>query len=314
MTSSTPKRIFITGATGHIGTALTSLALSHSHTVRALSRTPASDAALLALGATPVRGDLTTLTTLRSESSAADTVLHLATAYTFGQGTYESVRAIDTAALDAIAAALAGTDKPLVVTSGTLVVTADPSGRETTESSHAEVNPLNTRLLTEQHALQLAARGIRVTALRVPPYVYGHGRSGVAQFMDTFAHAGVVSVIDSGHNRTTAAHVDDVAALYLLAAERGRAGEVYNAGVSTDVTMRELSEAMADVLGLAVRDLSKDEASEQFGPGLTYFLSVENRASGGKAMRELGWKPKELGILEDIRTGSYVDVAQGLKK
>ncbi|KAF4849552.1 hypotheticall protein [Colletotrichum siamense] len=308
------KRIFMTGASGHIGSEIIRLALADGHSIRALSRTPESDTKLRSLGAVPVRGDLTSLAVLRTESAAADVVLHLATAYVFGGAPYESIRHIDFAAVEAIADGLAGTNKPLVATSGTLIVAADPAGAETDEASPIGSNELHTRMLTETHSLGLKNRGIRVMAVRLAPFVHGHGRSGVAQLMDMGAKAGCITVIDGGGNRTTTVHVDDAARLYLLAAEKGKVGEVYNASASTEVTLREMSEAMAEAVCVPVRDITKEQVEKEFGPMMAFFLSVENRASGVKARKELGWEPKGMGVLEDIRQGSYQAVAKALRK
>ncbi|CAI0654878.1 unnamed protein product, partial [Colletotrichum noveboracense] len=184
----------------------------------------------------------------------------------------------------------------------------------TDETSPIGSNELHTRMLTETHSLSLRNRGIRVTAVRLAPFVHGHGRSGVAQLMDIGAKAGCVTVIDGGENRTTAVHVDDAARLYLLAAEKGKVGEVYIASASTEVTLREMSEAMAEAVGVPVRDIPKEQAEKEFGPMMTFFLSVENRASGVKARKGLGWEPKGMGVLEDIRQGSYQAVAKALRK
>ncbi|KAK1762906.1 hypothetical protein QBC33DRAFT_519109 [Phialemonium atrogriseum] len=312
------QRIFITGASGYIGSVVTELAIADGYAVHGLSRTEASDAKLRALGAVPVRGDLTSLDVLRRESAAADVVIHLATAYVFGDPDgYAAALPIDNAAADALADGLAGTDKPLVVTSGTLAVAADPSGAETTESSPPDPNPINTRIDAERHALSLAGRrGVRVMAVRLAPYVYGRGGSGVKLFLDMSARAGSVACVGGGANRTTVVHVDDAARLYLLAALRGggRAGEVYNASAATDVTARQMFGAIADALGVPVRDVAREDAAAQMGEMVAAFLAAENRASGEKARRELGWRPEGVGILEDISKGSYQPVAEALRK
>ncbi|KXH56643.1 hypothetical protein CNYM01_06537 [Colletotrichum nymphaeae SA-01] len=315
MTSQTPqKRIFLTGASGYVGSVITELAIKDGYQIHGLSRNEESDSKLRNLGTVPVRGDLTSLDVIRHESKAADVVIHLATAYVFGGEPYETFRHIDTAAVDAIADALAGTDKPLVVTSGTLCVAADPTGAETTETSPADPEPINTRILTELHSLDLAKRGVRVMSIRLAPYVYGRGGSGIAQFMGIAAQTGGVTIVNGGKNRTTNAHVDDAARLFLLAAEKGRAGEIYNASSATDVTSLELSEAISAAVQVPLRDISMEIAKEQLGQTISFFLSTENRASGAKARKELGWDPRGLGILEDISKGSYVEVAKALKK
>ncbi|KAG7047144.1 alcohol dehydrogenase [Colletotrichum scovillei] len=315
MTSQPPQqRIFLTGASGYVGSVITELALKNGYQIHGLSRNKSSDSKLRSLGAVPIRGDLTSLDVIRHESKAADVVIHLATAYVFGGEPYETFRPIDTAAVDAIADALAGTDKPLVVTSGTLCVAADPTGAETTETSPADPEPINTRILTELHSLDLAKRGVRVMSIRLAPYVYGRGGSGVAQFMGIAAQTGGVTIVNGGKKRTTNVHVDDAARLFLLAAEKGRAGEIYNASSATDVTSFELSEAISAAVQVPLRDISMEIAKEQLGQTISFFLSTENRASGAKARKELGWDPRGLGILEDISKGSYVEVAKALKK
>ncbi|OLN96644.1 Uncharacterized protein C2A9.02 [Colletotrichum chlorophyti] len=311
---SQPKRIFLTGASGYTGSVVTELAVSDGYEVHGLSRSDASDEKLRDLGAVPVRGDLTSLEVLRREAAEADIVLHLATAYVFGGEPYETIRPIDTAAVDAIADGLAGTNKPLVVTSGTLVVPADPTGAETTESTPAEQDPINTRIKTEMHSLGLASRGVRVMSVRMAPYVYGRGGSGIALFMGIAAQTGSVTIVDGGKNRTTVVHVDDAARLFLLAAEKGRAGEIYNASSATEVTSRQISQEIATAVGVPLRDISKEDAVAQLGPMVSFFLSVENRASGKKARVELGWEPRGPGILEDITEGSYREVAKAIGK
>ncbi|KXH29211.1 hypothetical protein CSIM01_00939 [Colletotrichum simmondsii] len=315
MTSQIPqKRIFLTGASGYVGSVITELAIKDGYQIHALSRNGASDSKLRNLGAVPIRGDLTSLDVLRHESKEADIVVHLATAYVFGGEPYETFRPIDTAAVDAIADALAGTDKPLVVTSGTLCVAANPTGVETTEVSPADPEPINTRILTELHSLDLVKRGVRVMSIRLAPYVYGRGGSGIAQFMGIAVQTGGVTIVNGGKNRTTNVHVDDAARLFLLVAEKGRAGEIYNASSATDVTSFELSEAISAAVRVPLRDISMEVAMKQLGQTISFFLSTENRASGAKARKELGWDPRGLGILEDIRKGSYVEVAKALEK
>lgn len=310
----TQGRLFITGASGYIGSVITEFATAEGYDIHALSRTETSDAKLLSLGAVPVRGDLTSLDVLRQEAAKADVVIHLATAYTIGVGKYEDVMPIDVAAVNAIADGLAGTNKPLVITSGTLSVAADPSGAETTESSPPEPNPINTRIKCEQHSLDLASRGIRVTGVRLPPYTYGRGGSGVTLFMGMSARAGSVTCVDGGANRTTTVHVEDAARLFLLAAQRGHAGELFNASGSTDLTARSIFDAIAAALDVPVRDISYAEALAQMGETFAWFLKAENRASGAKAGRELGWRPSGTGILEEINQGSYQAVAAPLRK
>ncbi|KAF7367317.1 NAD-dependent epimerase/dehydratase [Mycena sanguinolenta] len=228
MASKSSRRIFVTGGSGNVGSAVVTAAVSQGHTVHALSRSTVSDTALRSLGAVPVRGDLAALDILAAEAAAADAA----------------------AAVDAMARALEATTKPLVVTSGTLVARADPNGGVTDET--APVNkeiPGYRRWEAEAHALAWAARGVRVVALRMPMCVYGHGKSGPAIFLGVMAKLGVALYVGDGATHVSAVHLDDAARLYLLAAERGKAGDIFNC-VSATVAIREVVEAVGAALQL----------------------------------------------------------------
>ena len=308
------KTLFITGGSGHIGSVIVEQALSEGYNVRALSRTEDSDRKLEILGGVPIRGDLTSLDVLRRESKTASGVIHLATAYEFGGPPFETVMPIDIAAQEAICDGLAASGKTLVVTSGTLITAADPDGKETTESSPEEPNPINSRGKVIDHAMQQVERGIAVVAVRLAPFTYGHGRSGPARFMAMASNLGFMPSVDGGKNHTTTVHVDDAAALYLLVLAAGKSREAYNASSCTDVTARQMQDAIAKAVGVPVREFAFEEAKATFGEVVARFLAAENRASGDKARRELNWKPTGVGILEDIENGSYQAGAKQLKQ
>lgn len=322
------KRIFMTGATGYIGQVLTELAIAQGYTVRGLSRSEPKDANLTRLGATPVRGDLGTLDVLRDEAARADIVMHLADAL-LGSGfdtPYDEVLAIDAAAVDAMVAGLAESSasggegkKTIVTTSGTMMAAPDPAGGETSEDDPVDLNSPITRYKAWDHAKSAAAAAagpgvVRVSCVRLAPFVYGRGGSGVKMFMEGALAAGAAAYVDGGSTRTTTVHVDDAAALYLLVAEQGRDGEAYNASAETGVTMRELQGAVAGVLGVPAVDLSREDALARMPPFLVNFLVTENRGSNRKAVSELGWRVTQPGIVEDILKGSYVEVAKGLRQ
>ncbi|KAI5925565.1 hypothetical protein F4810DRAFT_659144 [Camillea tinctor] len=318
----TSKRIFMTGASGYIGLRIIAFALEEGYTVHGLSRSPSSDAKLTALGAVPVRGDLSSHDVLRRESAAADAVIHLADAWLDNINDirgYAAVVAIDGAAVDALAAGLAGTQKPFLVTSATSIVQPDPRGGETDEEGPARgpATAFNNRVACEGHALGLAAQGIQVCAVRLPPYVYGGGSSWTKMFMGVFAGLGEALYAGAGATCVTTVHVDDAARLYLLLLAKAntgvwKAGEVFNATARTDRTGRELVEAMAEALGVPARSVSFEELAEKGGETLAKFMTVEDRSNSAKAMRVLGWQPREIDILEDIKTGSYQAVAKEL--
>lgn len=189
-----------------------------------------------------------------------------------------------------------------------------PTGGETTEESTLWDKPLNDRISSEQHALKLVNKGVKVSAARISPFVYGRGASGIRLFMMMFANGGEVFYVNNGDVKTSAVHIDDAAALFILAAEKANAGDVLNATSINDVTTRELSEAMRSILDLPVKSLSYDEAVSKFGEFLARFLNAENQPSWAKGKSQLGWDPKELSIIDDIKIGSYVVVAESLKK
>ena len=309
-----PKKVFITGGSGYIGSVVIEFAKAEGYSVTALSRSEASDAKLRDLGAKPVRGDLNSRYQILNESAKADIIIHLATAYTIGVGTYEEAMPQDMAAVNAIAGGIGHSNKPLVICSGTLSVTPDPSGAETNEASPLDPHPMIDRGKVESHSFSLAGKGIRVVGVRLAPYVYGRGGSGVKLFMDMSSQADAVTCVDGGKNHTTTVHVDDAARLFLLAAHKGKSGEIFNASSSTDLTVRQLSDAIAAEIGVPVRDITYEEAVAQMGETFAWFLKAENRASGEKARKELGWEPQGVGILEDISKGSYQAVAEPLRK
>ncbi|XDG05014.1 hypothetical protein ABKA04_004629 [Annulohypoxylon sp. FPYF3050] len=313
----TPKKtIFMTGAHGYVGSSITRLALSSNlYTVRGLSRSEASDAKLVALGAVPVRGDLTSLTLLRDEAAAADIVIHLADPFNFDLSNgYDHVVKAQRDVADAFAAGMEGSGKPLVMTGGTLLVAADPNGGETDETAPYPEVPFLPRHLVEQHDLSLAKKGIRVSSIRLAPYVYGRGGSGVKLFMQMAIGKGEVLIVDGGKTVTSTVHVDDAARLYLLAAEKAPAGSVYNATDATNISKLEIAEAISEITGVPIKDYTYAEACEKIGPFFARFINSPSRASSAKAKKELGWETKEkAGILEEIRHGSYVAVAKEMK-
>ncbi|PYH45886.1 oxidoreductase domain-containing protein [Aspergillus saccharolyticus JOP 1030-1] len=318
---STPeKTLFILGGSGYIGTQIIRLAPDPPYNftqIRALSRTPATDTHLTNLGATPVRGDLTSHALLEHESRQASAVINLATAYIFGQSASYDVQGLgtDTAALDAIARGLQNTGKPLAMVSGTLIYAPHPSGEETEETSPFDPHPINTRSKTDAYARALGAReGFRAVTIRLAPFVYGRAGSGVGRFMRLAAQNQRVAVVAGGGKRTTTVHVDDAAQLFLLAVEKGAAGEAFNASAETGVTFRELFGAIAEVVGVGIVDLTEEQAMEGMGEMVMRFLSTENRASGKKAREVLGWVPTAPGVLEEIREGSYRVLAEELRE
>ncbi|KAI1109371.1 putative NAD dependent epimerase/dehydratase [Nemania sp. NC0429] len=331
MSAPKQQRIFVTGATGYIGSRVTEFALAQGYAVHGLSRSESGTAKLRSLGAVPVEGDLSSLDLLRAEAAQADAVIHLADAWIddFSQP-YDNVVKIDAAAVDAMATGLAqsGSERKLFLgTSGIGVVEPEAGGGETDESAPANKSPLNGRIRCERHVLSKAdedgsgsGSGIRVVVMRLPPFVYGRGGSGVRLFLGIFSKLGFVVRVSDGRTRTSVVHVDDAARAYVFALGRAgnddaasRARDIYNVASSTEVDFRAFTDAMAATLGFPVRELSTAEAAGTAGPLVAGFFSDRVRGNSDKLRRELGWSPVEEGIVEDIRTGSYVEVARTLK-
>lgn len=311
------QSIFMTGGSGYIGSRIIEFAIKDGYEVYSLSRSDSSDAKIRAVGGIPVRGDLESHDVLAREAAKADVVFNLADSMAgerLGKMSPEERVRINSAAVNALAEGLKGSGKPLVITSGSLMVAADPDGKETHEDSPKwETSPFGAGL--EGNAFVLKDQSIRACSIRLAPYVYGRGGSGVRLFMQMSAGAGEAFYVDDGAVRVTTVHVDDAARLYLLAAQKGRAGEAYNATWETHVTQRQLAEAMGKALNLPVRSQPYADTEAKLGAFLARFLSLENRASNEKAKKELGWKVQaEKGILDEIATGSYVEVAQSLQK
>jgi len=148
--------------------------------------------------------------------------------------------------------------------------------------------------------------------VRIAPFTYGRGGSGIARFMGMAKNMGGLPTVNGGANRTTTVHVDDAVRLVLLAVEKGEAGEVFHAGSQTEVTMGALFGAINASVGVPDKDITYDDAFAKFGENIAWFLRAENRASGAKARKKLGWQPNGTPVLQDITSGSYVPVASAL--
>ncbi|KAI9698829.1 MAG: hypothetical protein M1820_007336 [Bogoriella megaspora] len=306
-------KIFITGATGYIGGRITELAAPDGYTIRGLSRNEAGDAKVKSRGATPVRGDLTTLDVLKHEASQADIVLHLAFTHDFNVP-YAQVLALDAAAVDALAQGIKGTNKPLLISSGSALVEPNADGGETDETAPWSKDAILPRLKAEQHALNWVKEGVNVMSIRLAPYVYGRGGHGFLAFlMQSALKNGEVLYIDDGSVHSSDCYIDAAAKMYILAARKGKPGDIFNCTTSTNITYKQLSEAIGEAMKLPVKSVSKEQAEEKLGPLLTKVVAFENRASSRKAEELLGWKPEGPDRLTELREGSYLSVAEQLR-
>ncbi|KAF9992958.1 hypothetical protein BGZ79_002445 [Entomortierella chlamydospora] len=309
------KTIFITGATGFIGRVVAQKAVQQGYTVRGLSRREEGDQLLRSLGVTPVRGDLTTPDVLSHEAKNADIVLHLAFDHDFSKPFQELVD-LDIAAVNTLATPMIGTNKRLVITSGTAFTQADPQGGETFEDSPSATGHLAIRLQSEQNALTYAQRGVHMNIIRLPQYVYGRSnKTGfTAQLIKLAIESSQSLYLGNGEHCLSEVYVDDAADLYLLVAQKATSGEIFNGTSKTSTNYRQLATAIGDLVQVPALSISVEDAVARWGPFLAGFVNIANRASGRKAVETLGWQPRGPDLLTEIRTGSYVAVAEEFKE
>jgi nucleoside-diphosphate-sugar epimerase len=288
-------RVFVTGATGFIGTAVVQDLIKAGHTVLGLSRSDKGAEALAAAaaGAEVHRGDLEDLDSLRSGAAASDGVIHLGFIHDFSR--FQEVCEVDRRAIETLGDVLAGSDRPLVVTSG-LFVTPD---RLTTEDDALPSNSPFPRV-SEQTAMSMAARGVRVSTVRLPQ-VHDTYKQGLVTYLISLAREkGVSAYVGDGLNRWPAIHLLDAAPLYRLALEKGSAGARYHAVAEEGVPLREIAEAIGRGLKIPVVSRSPEEAAGHFG-WLGFFAGMDGRASSALTQQRLGWHPtQKAGMIEDL--------------
>ena len=287
-------RVFVTGATGFIGTVVVQELIQAGHQVLGLARSEAGAEALAAAGAQVHKGDLQDLDSLRSGAAGSDGVIHLAFGHDFSK--FKEMAETDRRAIEAIGATLAGSERPFVGTSGTLLV---KPGQLATEDIPVPDDHSVPRV-SEQTALSLVSKGIRASAVRLPQ-VHDRDKAGRVSFLIAIAREkGVSAYIGDGRNRWAAVHRLDVPAVYRLALEKGPAGGVYHAVGEEGVSLKEIAEAIGRGLKIPVRSLSKDEAASHFGP-LAMFVGMDGPASSVLTQQRLGWRPMQsTGLLADL--------------
>ena len=291
-------RIFVTGASGYVGSAAVKDMLAAGHEVIGLARSDASEAAIRALGAAPLRGDLTDLDSLRRGADRADAVAHLAFNHDFS--TFAENGRVDGAAIAAMGEMLAGTDKPIVTTSGTGLVA---QGQIATEDLARADSPDRPRL-SEQATRRLVDKGIRAMVVRLPQVNGPHNHGFVPILIQTAQAKGYAAYVGDGANRWPACHRDDAARVYRLAIEKGHAGRNYHAVAEEGLAMRDLMSVIAQGLGVPLRSIAPDEAPGYFGWFAT-FAQMDNPSSSAITRAELGWQPVGPTTFEDMRNEDY---------
>ncbi|WP_326543706.1 SDR family oxidoreductase [Pseudorhodoferax sp.] len=292
-------QVFVTGATGWVGSAVVQDLLAAGHRVRGLARAEDKARTLAASGAQAVRGTLDDLALLRSEAERADAVVHTAFNHDFSK--FAENAAQDRLAIEALGEALGGSGRPLVVTSGLAMLAP---GRVATEHDLPQDGPAYPRR-SEATARLLAARGVHATTVRLAPSVHGRGDHGFIPILIGIARAsGVSAYVGDGANRWPAVHRSDAATLYRLVLEKGATEPAYHAVAEEGIAFRQIAEAIGAALGLPV--VSRDSA--HFG-WFASFAAADMPASSAHTRAALGWQAHGATLLADIAHAGYADAA-----
>ena len=293
-------RVFVTGASGFIGSAVVPDLLRHGHQVVGLARSDEKADRLRRAGAEVRRGDLDDLDALRAGAADADGVIHLAFVHDFGD--FAASLRKDRAAVDAIGAELAHSGRPLAIASGALGATP---GRVLTERDTPDPATAHPRQATALATLALAGRGVRSSVVRLAPSVHGEGDHGfVATLIDVARRTGVAGYVDDGTNRWTAVHRQDAATLFRLAVEKAPAGSVLHGIAEEAITGRTIAEAIGRGLGLPTAAIPPAEAAEHFG-WIGAFFAADGPASSTLTRELLGWEPTGPTLIDDLNEGHY---------
>lgn len=293
-------KVFVTGATGFIGTAVVQELLAAGHQVLGLVRSDRAAAALAQRGVEAHRGELSDLDSLAAGAHACDGVIHTAFIHDFSQ--YEANAQTDQRALEALACALEGTNKPLVATSATTVLAP---GRIGTEADAPAQGGLGRIRAASEVVLSAAERGVRVSVIRLPPSVHDQGDHGfVPALVDVARRTGIAAYVGNGDNCWPAVHRLDAANLYRLALETATPGSRLHGVGEEGIPMRTIAEAISKGLGVPVRSLGVDDAAAHFG-WLSLFVAADNTTSSALTRERLGWLPQRPGLLADMRDSGY---------
>lgn len=297
-------RVFVTGASGWIGSAVTRDLLAAGHQVAGLARSDAAAATVAAAGAEVVRGTLDDLDVLRAAAAQADGVIHTAFKHDIAfTGDFAGAVGADRRAVEVLGETLAGSDRPLVLASGIGVM---PPGTLVAEDTAVDVGAEESpRRATERFVLDLAAAGVRSSAVRLPPTVHGDGDHGfIAIYVADARARGQAAYVADGTNRWSAAHRSDAARAFCLALEQATPGTVVHAVAEEGVPFGRIAEVTGRHLGVPTASISPEEAQERLGFVGT-FMGLDVIATSERTRARFGWQPTGPTLLEDLEAGHY---------
>lgn len=299
-------KVFVTGASGFIGSAIVRELIEAGHQVLGLARSDEAAAKIAAAGVEVHRGSLDDLDSLHRGAASSDGVLHLAFNHDFSD--YEGAVRTDLRAVQTIGAALEGSGKPFVITSGTAMLTFFlPPGRIGTEKDVADAGSTAPRVVAENAVLALAERGVRSSVVRLSPSVHDQRRGGFTEVLVSIAREkGVSAYVGDGSNRWPAVHRLDAAHLFCLALEKAPAGSVLHGVAEEGVPTRTIAEVIGRHLDVPVVSIPPEEANKHFG-WLGLFSSRDNVTSSALTRELLGWQPVHPTLIQDLEEGHFFD-------
>lgn len=300
--------VFVTGGTGQTGPTVVTELIAGGHTVTGLARSENSATKLRTLGAAVRHGSLDDLDSLRRGAAAADGVLHMGYGGDFAKP--EQMMRRDTTAIDTFGRVLQGSGKPLIVTSGTLVM---PLGRESNETDEPLADGIaGFRVAGERTCLAFADQGVHACVVRLAPTVHGpHDHGFIPMLIATARKTGVSAHVGDGANRWPAVHRQDAAVLFRLALDKAPAGSVLHGVAETGIAFKEIAETIGQSLGLPTASLSKEQAATHYiSPFIAMLYGIDAPVSSTRTQQLLGWTPTHQGLLQDLKHGDYLTTTE----